>query len=891
MNKQTRRRWLNRFIFVFVVGGIIAGYLFYINSATIYDFSHLTRTMDFGEGRRFEPLTEVGEGRVPEMVRAAETPYIALYLNTQDTTFAIYDKRNGNVWHSSPQGPEAVANAYNRGVMRSNMGFSYYDHQRRRQHRWLYNDSAQHGPEQFTIYSINGGGRTGVRIAYTVGDLDLGLHVLPRYLCVDVFQEMHDAILEDDPSDARFFRLQWLEVEDEEAEGFRPGFRWLSPGAFDNPINITRMLRIFNEKFEWTIEQTVEMNELSGYESEVSFDFFHIVYEIMLERDRMFVNVPLAEIRFTGEDLLQVFSVDILRFFGAGCVESEGFMLVPSGAGGIITFNNGKYREFPFSSAVYGTDPLMTSFFPQVEQSVRLPVIGINNNGFGLVAHVYNGAALATVNAEVAAETAGVGATTAQNNAWFNFHLRSSMPLGMGGIPGAGGDLRVVQEFMYTGDLTVIYQFLPDANPGVGEMAQAYQQFLVEQGVLTPLSGPGDRSFYLDLLGAIDVQRHILGTPYMTLEVMTDMDDAHRFVDILNAGGVSTIQMQLHGWFNRGVNHDVAKRVRPISDVGSPQELNNMNTRLAVNGGGLHPAVNFHLTNYYSRNFSRPLESARDPAGYIGFKSRVARDMLFTRFNIHRNDWFVLVHPGVIPQHIDSFIPSFENRVGLNGLALVDMGDILTESIHRRNPVDREHSRLITMEQMGRLQDSFPNLVVFGGNDYALGFASHVVDAPTETDMFFIIDYKVPFFSMVLHGFIEFAGRPTNMRENYCPVESLLISMTTGAGPRYTLTAQPTRIAQFSPHERFYSTHYVNWMELAINHYRHFNEVFRELRGERMVGFHILAGRSEDIMTSRQVTVTEFSNGTRIYVNNTSETFEYGGVIIPPQWFTVTGGA
>jgi len=884
INHKTKKLWRNRLIFLGVIAIAVVAYIWYINSNTIYDFSHLTRTMDFGDGAPFTPLTPIENSRVEGMSLAAETSEIALYINEYDTTFAIYDKRNGTVWHSSPQGPEHVANPWQRGVMRSNMGFSFYDINRRPNHRWIYNDSATFGPNQFTITSLD----NGIRIEYIVGNMDIGLHAIPRYITEELFDEMHDYFLSIDPADGRFFRLQWREFE-EDNEYAIYGFRWLIEGIFDHAINTTRMLDMFDD-FGWSFEETAYFNALAGYDPEISFDFFTAVFEIVLDRDRMIVNVPINGIEAQGDIEADLFAVSILPFFGAGSLEDDGFILVPSGSGGVINFNNGQYREMAFELPVYGVDFLTTVLFPQMEQPTRLPVFGIQNNNAAFLAHIYSGQALGTVHADVAAETIGVGGTSAHNNAWFSFLLRQSMNVGMGGIPGGGGDMTVVQNIIYTGDITVMYHFIAEENPGVGGMAQAYQGFLVDEGILTPLNGPGDRSFYLDILGAIDVQRHFLGTPYMSLEVMTSLEDAHGFLDTLNASGVNRVQMQLHGWFNRGINHDVAKQVNPIRGVGNARELQEMNTRLQLNGGGLHPVVNFQLTNYFSRNFSRNFESARDPGGYFGFMSRVARDMMFTRFSIHRNDWFVIIHPAVIPFHVDEFIPNFERRVGIDGLALADMGDILSESIHRRDAVDREHSRLISVSQMERLNENFHNLVVFGGNDYSLAFASHIVDAPTETDRFHKIDYDVPFYSMVLHGFIEFAGRPANMRENFSPLTVLLNSMTTGASPRYILSALPTRHAQFSPHERFYSTHYVNWMDTAILHYEIFNNVYRHLRAERIVGFDVLAGGQYDIMGSEQVTVTVFSNGTRIYVNNTGNEFVAGEVTIPPQWFVVTGG-
>ncbi|MCL2364150.1 MAG: DUF5696 domain-containing protein [Defluviitaleaceae bacterium] len=896
MNKSTKRIWRNRIIFVSAVAAIVIGYLIYINSATIYDPSHLTRRMISDEGQEFVPLTAVGGGQVSDMVRAAETPYIALYVSLEDTTFAIYDKRNGAIWHSSPQGPETIANPHHRGIMRSNFGFSFFDRLRRRQHRWMYTDSARFGDEQFSIHSISYNGMPGIRFEYMVGDMDIGLHFIPRYLPIEKFEEIRDVMAEDDPAAAFFFRNAWRESqerEDDDESGivYRPGFMRLAQGLFDNAGQSRRMLNYFDLYFQWTLEMTQYYNALSGYVPEIEFEYFTAIFEIFLDRDRMIVNVPISEIQVVGEFDASFFALDILRFFGAGCRESEGFMVVPSGAGGVINFNNGMYREPAFASRVYGDDFINNFFFSQIEQPARLPVIGINNNGFGMVAHVVNGQGLATVNAEVAAETVGMGGTTAQNNAWFSFILRESVVLDMSalaaGTPGTGL-MTLVQEEAYDGDITIVYHFLPQENPTVGDMAQAYQQFLVEEGALTPLPGPGDRSFYLDILGGIDARAQLLGTPYDTLRTMTDMDDMHRIVDILNTGGVKTVQLQLHGWFNRGINHDVANRVNLITEVANRNELQEMNDRLQQNGGGLHPVVNFQLTNYYSRRFNRTLESARTTQGFIGFMSRLSRDMMFTLTTIHRNDWFILVHPGRVPHHVDDFIPAFERRVGIDSLALADLGGIVTESMHRRNPVNREHAQGIAAQQIARLYESFPNLVVFGGNDYALGFASHVVDAPIETDRFFIIDYDVPFFSMVLHGFIEFAGAPSNMREDFNSTQVLLNSMRTGASPRYVLTAQPTRHMQFSPHERFYSTHYVQWMDQVISHYNQFNDVYRYLRGERIVDFEILHSRADSIHgMARQVSVTVFSNGTRIYVNQTEDTFEHNGVLVPANWFVV----
>jgi len=882
IKSQTKRKWRNRFIFVAVVAVGIAAWFIYINSFTIYDHSHLTHRNDFGPVRPFEPMAGT---EVPGMVRAAENAYLALYIDEYTTNIAIFDKRNGHTWDSSPRGADSdpIANPFERNTMRSHVGFRFFDEGRRVLTRWLYQDSIVH--EQFEIFSIP----NGVRLQYSIGNMDIGIDALPFFLEYEYFQyrimgPAMERAADGDTSDRDLLRRLWHQSRLETHEGFMQ----MTDAIRDSRINTNSMLDLFY-RYGWTIYDTIAANEAADVYVELEFDVFSLSLEFVLDGDRLIVNLPISE--FTTESPAQLFDIQLMQFFGAGGTDADGFILVPSGSGGIINFNNGGHREDPFRSAVYGMDFMTTSIRPQVTQPVRLPVFGIQNDGAAILAHVYNGRALATVNADVS------GRTNSYNYAWFSFMLRTSQSLNMDGIPGASGDLTVVQEESYMGDITVIYHFLAGDNPGVGEMAQAYQQFLVEQGALTPLDGPGDRTFYLDVVGGIGARDHFVGVPFNTIETLTTLNDANRFVDILNAQGIDAIQMQLHGWFNRGTNHDVAKNIRMMGDIGNQRQIQELDRRLRAAGGGLNPVVNFQTflwistTRWTGRNINASFEVARDLSGTHGFRHGGNREALAYRMMGMWHDWRFIVHPGVLPFHIDDFLPAYERRVGIDNLALSDLGDTIYESFHRRCAVNRESSRHIVEEQIGRLYNQIPNLVVFGGNDYSFAYASHLVGVPIEADMFYIIDYEVPFFPMVVHGFIEFAGNTANQREHYDHLSVLLSSMTTGASPRYTFTAQPTRNAQFTPHMRLYSTHYVNWMAPAIEHYRVFNDVYRYLRGERIVDFEILAGSQLNIGATSQVTVTVFSDGTRIYVNNTYEPFEADGVIIPARWFEVRGGA
>jgi hypothetical protein len=836
----------------------------------MYDFSYLTRTFDLGESSEFVPL---GGTDVIGMLQAAETEHLKLYIDPLTTTVAVFDKRNGHTWYSNPpdSAQDPVANPFQKNMMQSNLGFEFFCGIRRTHGRWLYNDSVAYD-DQFEIAAIP----NGVRITYQVGDMDLGINAIPFFMETERFNERVSA--QADPDDWARVRRFWFESQE------REGFMQMSNPIRERPIDSGIMIRIFDE-IGYTLDELAYDNAAAGVELDVEMNFFRVVMEFKLEDDRLKVNIPLEEFRAYGDEA-NVSQLDLLPFFGAGGLDDEGFIFVPSGSGGIINFNNGKHMEAEFRAPVYGADYLTTSMHPQVVQPVRLPVLGIKNNDAAMIAHVYSGQALATVMADVS------GRANSYNNAWFRFLLRSSATLSMSAIPGTTtSDLTIVQKFPYTGDITVMYHFIADGNSGIGEMAQAYQSFLIDEGVLVPLTpNISGRSLYLDVIGGADVRRHILGTPFVGIEAMTNADDMRRFVDVLSENGVGRIQMPLHGWFNRGVNHDAAKNINLIRSVASRDELQEIDEYLGKNGyGSLFPAVNLQTTNWFSRNINKTFEAARDAGGFYGYLTHVSRDSLSSRFSQHRNAFSLLIHPAVLPMHIDEFLPAFEKRVGRSGIMLTDLGDILTESLYMRDSVDREHSRLIAESQIRRVRERIPSILVSGGNDYSLAFAKHLVDVPTEADMFMLIDYEVPFYSMVVHGFIEFAGSPANMRENFDPETVLLNSMATGASPRYIVSAQPTRNVQSSPHERFYSTQFENWQDTIIEHYRAFNEVYGSLLAERITDFVILQGGERGRGTN-QVSVTVFGNGTRIYVNQTREAYDTGEFIIEPRGFVVREG-
>jgi len=860
MNKKIKKiafRWLIRLGVLFCIGLIVGAVVLVRNMRSIYNFSHLLPDNDFGPAVMFTPVGESWEG----MATAIENDILTLYVCPGTAVIAVRDNRNGFVWHSNPVGGNTDPNAieFERGIMRSPVGISYYDAVRRRRTKWAYMDAAQE--EQFTLYSIP----NGLRVVYQMGNMSLGIDAVPVRLTNERFEERVLAQIEDD-SDVLFVRRHWLASREHE------GFMEMMGSSRAHAINSQIMVRIF-EDIGYTLDELYEDNNIAGIELDISFSTFTVIVEYMLDGDTLVVNLPLSE--FQTSDNTALFNIDLMRYFGAGSMDEEGYIFVPSGSGALIKFNNGKLNDDPFSAPVFGPDPLLASTIAQIIEPIRLPVLGIKRENAAMVAHVVSGAGMAFVNADIA------GRLSSFNTSWFNFLIRNEVSMSM---PGGWGmmDLTITQEHAYESDITVRYTFLANADATYVGMALAYQQHLVDTGVLTPLTAADDIPFYLTVIGAAEQQRRTMGVPHSAIIPMTTFQQGEYLLELLNAEGVNHVNMRWQGWFNGGINHTVAKNISTIRAIGNRNDLHNLNMQLQAGGGGLFPSVNFITVNQRSRNLSTAFEAARNPAGFIGYQTTFNREFLSMTATLFENNWFVLVNPGVLPFHLDSFIPEYE-RLDIDNLALDDLGGVLTQSIFRRHFIDRESSRLVITDQLERLNESFDNIMISGGNHYSWGVASHLVDIPLEKNRHYIFDVEIPFLQIVIRGFIDYAGMPINVREVQNQHRNFLQLMATGAAPHYMWSYSATINLEHTPFASLYSTWYRNWFDIAVEEYHAFNAVFRDLRTQRIVGHQVLHMGNQ----TSPITVTVYEDGTRIYVNTTNQPFTHEGVTIPAMDYKV----
>ncbi|WP_308639348.1 DUF5696 domain-containing protein [Paenibacillus silvisoli] len=796
---------------------------------------------------------------VPGMQLAAQSDELALYFNPETTEIAVLNRKSGKVWRSNPEdlGSDAKASPFEKDRLAAQLTINYRDAIGTLGTITNFTDSIKR--EQFKAEGIE----NGIRITYTIGDTSLGIDALPKLISKKRMEEKIYSKL--DEATAKYVSNRYFPLKD------NPEVLERLDTAVSRALVLTRMLDAF-AKAGYTAEDLAADNQENGLSAAAGANRpnFTVPIEYQLTGDSMTIRVPVRDIK--ESEGYQIRTVELLDFFGAAGTAEEGYMLVPDGSGSLIELNNGKIGEEVYAQRVYGEDENNNSRRRgQISEAARLPVFGMKSGDEAWFATIDKGEGIASINADIS------GRKNSYNYAYASFAVRGEDELEI--FKGNKVDeIQLLTDDVYKGDLQVRYSFLSGQDANYSGMAKQYREQLVKANILKPkeASSKAALPFYLDVLGAVDKRKSFLGIPYKGLMPMTTVEQAGEIADKLDAAGVSNLQMRYVGWFNEGIDHKVPKSVSMDGELGSKSELKDLAERLKAKGGSLYPDVAFQHVLRDNRDFKPASDAARFVTREQAMLAPINR--AFNAMDLSLGSTYLL-SPAKLPYFVDKFIDKY-GSYGIDAVSLRDMGDSLQADYRVSRVVFRDVSKNIVTEQLSKLEKSYPNMMLTGGNAYALQYADQLIDVPMSSSGFSIADQEIPFYEMVLHGYKDYAGDAMNLDDNQDLNYHLLRSLEYGAAPHFFWSYESSSKLKFTAYENLFSTHYTDWLQKAADLYGKVNQALAGVQSSAI---------AEHIQHKPGVVEVRYDNGTSIYVNYTDEPANVDGVQVAAKNFMVGG--
>jgi len=806
------------------------------------------------QGAELVFLKDRSEG-IPGMNLAAETDGLALYYNSETTEVAIRNKQSGQVWFTNPTDREQDKKAlpFEKESLSSQFSIQFRDKLTK---LVSYTNFAQSiDKEQFIAQSI----KDGIRITYTLGDTSKGIDVLPKYISKTRFEER---VLNNlDETTAKYVSVRYYPLKT------NPDLYERLDATVSRELVLNKMVAAF-EKAGYTEEDLVIDNEENGIsgESLSKKPKFVIPVEYRLEGNQLLVSVPVDQIE--EQPGFSIRSIELMKFFGAAGSDENGYMFVPDGTGSLIYLNNGKINDDSYGQAVYGPDQTeSTRNRSQVSEYARMPVYGLKSGSEAWFAVIEAGDAIASINSDIS------GKLNSYNYVYSRFNVRGEDVLEMT-AGGKSKEISLLSNDLYQGEIRIRYSFLSGENADYSGMALEYQRMLLERKALKPVV-EAKLPFYLDILGTISKQKSFLGVPYDSILSMTSFEQAGQILQELQNNDVGNVRMRYLGWFNKGLDHKIPSHIKLDSELGGKKKLEQLAHQLTEAGGALYPDVAFQHV-FGTSGFTPSSDAARfitrEPA------ERSPYNRSFDRMNSDLGEYYLL-SPAKLPYLVDSFSSKYDSY-GLNSLSLRDLGNYLNSDYRNNKVINREKAKSIVDAQLGKLYGKIPDLMISGGNAYTWPYASHLINIPSSTSRFNIEDEEVPFYQMVIHGYIDYAGEPVNLGNEQNMRKQLLKSIELGASPHFLWSYEPSSAVKFTRYDTMYSSNYKDWYEQAVSMYEEADRVLSELRNVRMIGQDRLA---------EGVVQVKYENGTSVYVNYNEQAVTVNGVTVSAQNYTVDG--
>lgn len=420
----------------------------------------------------------------------------------------------------------------------------------------------------------------------------------------------------------------------------------------------------------------------------------------------------------------------------------------------------------------------------------------------------------------------------------------------------------VVSDRKYTGSYRIKIVMLSDAQyeeeNGEGEvtvkdykyeasyvgMANAYRDYLVANGTLTPLTDVDDDiPLFLEAFGMTTTTKVVATIPVMMDVALTTFDDLKTIYNDLLGDGVDNVNFRLTGFSKGGLYSYAPSAMKFESVVGGNSGYEEMveycETVSAEDGKHLGIFPDFDFANVAHVGGLDGFSPLKDSARTIDdrYASKREYDSTYQTFSYLGS---IVVSPSVYMKLYNKFAKKID-KLGVNGLSVGSLGSDLNSDFDSDDAYNREDSKYYTVELLKELSEKYGNIMIDGGNAYALAYADYILNMPLDSSRYARASASIPFMGMVLHGYVQYAGTATGMSSDID--RELLKIIENGAAPYFTIAYQNTSTLKGDyTYSDYYSIDYAICYEEIIEKYKILNEALADLQTANITDHDLLTG-------------------------------------------------
>ena len=601
------------------------------------------------------------------------------------------------------------------------------------------------------------------------------------------------------------------------------------------------------------------------------------VVEFTIDDEGLQVSVPrngIVEEDEEGE--ARLLSLTLMPYFLSTRSGDEGYYVLPDGCGGLTYFDRPRLTSFSiYEKRLYGYD---MTFDKQLSpdytnMSLSMPVAG----------RIVNNDMISMYSVEGEAGTALIMVNPGKNSIPFyglayKFHLRQIYTMTMS----KGASFYQYEDEFGIGDATVRYCF---SHKSEGDFTYVDLAEEARGKLLTEWAedfGVTEKKTETD--GAIMTVKVFLGAENKTggvidsYKVLTTFNQVKTIYEELKNQGVDEMRISLLGWQDTGYYGNICDKFPADGGLGGNQDLEKLIEWADQNN--IELALDYNALLMYG-----------DPSNGVTLRSGAVKEpgTMYLNFNMATSsgnyrdvsNFYVMSPLYYEEEYLNDDIEELKD-LNVNSVELQTLGNQLFTDYNKANALTRQQTMHHFNSWLNTFGNNFKNVSVYYGNDYAAAIADRILDIPTVSSSLQLIDKEIPFVQIVYHGIIDYYCEPINRSDN--ETVSYLKAVEYGAMLSYELTYKSTEELKYTYYDKLFKSQYSLLSSEIGEKYGEVKDYLKSVKDATITDHYQL-----DAVKS--VYCTEFSNGTKVYVNYETSAYrsEALGITVDAQNFTVVG--
>ncbi len=773
--------------------------------------------------------------------KAAETNELILYISDDNKSIKVYDKRTSKLWDSVVSEQElnsANVNEYFRNMMSSLFKFTYID---------LSNLDVP--KKEISLKELDPDIsksviKNGIRLDYSFKNLGIQFAIEFTLINDQLICKMPNEYFKENDQAAESNRAKKEAIQKKIASFQELTDRFLKQAAsqqldstFQDIIQIS-----VNDIYDLL----VKIKQNAGTDN---FDIRHItsIQDAIATIEAVFPDNPVVgadikEMQSQIEDILQdiqylidnktagIVDFSFMPYFGSATKEVHGYAFYPD-LNGAISYFDKSHADMggSFEANVYDVYSPNEKFSEHQSSYAYYPVFGIKQDNSAFMGYVTQG------DYDSSICFSPISSTVNRANAYSKFMFRK--------ITSHTNDndsvVKVYDKKRNQQDWEVRYKFLINEQADYSGMANAYREVLLNTGLLKKsklMDGqmPLAANFYMGLESS---QKSI----FRKYIKMTGWADISAYLSAAKENGVPSSLLNISDWTEHAGNKTPDALVA-APELGGKEQLSSLIENITTTNSVLSVENLFTIAK-------------SDQLSYLVNNYATVKAM--NTLTVDANGW-VLLNP-FYAYNINTINIRKYKQLGCNGITYMDLSSSLYYDYNSKGTTTRETTAAVFNKMIEENKNQIPYSVQRNVILPYLANTDWSMDVGYNGSGFFYTDESVPFYQMVMHGYVCYTATPMNQASD-AQYEKLK-RLEYGTLPFYVLTEDLPPEIQMEYVSSLFSTKLSDWQKYAFDDYKDYSQLTSGFWNKPII-------KHEKLRDG--VFRTTFEGGSMVYVNYTN---------------------